>query len=114
MAHSIARQTQEEQGWTDETLLDVVLDYISNQDSNDAFQDYLSGRCAEEEDLCTPEEVPTQVEYDLKYSGGDYSSVGEIIIVQVRSNETVEEAFKRETGHDPVHIIHYTEDFDES
>ena len=43
-AAGIAYQVQNEQGWTDATLLDVVLDYIGNQDSDDAFRDYLRER----------------------------------------------------------------------
>ena len=46
----IARQIQDEQGWTDETLLDLVLVYVTNQQSDDAFEDYLREHCADEDD----------------------------------------------------------------
>jgi hypothetical protein len=43
-AHEIAQNVQAEQGWTDATLLDVLLDYIANQESDDALADYLAER----------------------------------------------------------------------
>ena len=43
-ARDIAHDIQEREGWTDSTLLDVLLDYIDNQASDDAFQDYLEDR----------------------------------------------------------------------
>lgn len=43
-ASEIAQDVQAEAGWTDATLLDVVLDYIDNQGSNDAFSAYLAER----------------------------------------------------------------------
>lgn len=36
------------QGWSDETMLYVVLDYIDSQKSNDAFADFLRCRADEE------------------------------------------------------------------
>lgn len=41
-AHEIAERHQEEQGWTDATLLDLCLDYIENQKSPEAFEDFLA------------------------------------------------------------------------
>jgi len=41
---------QEEQGWTDATLLSVVLDYIDNQKCDSVFEEYLKARCAEEQE----------------------------------------------------------------
>lgn len=43
-AHEIAQTIAEQQGWTPSTLLDVVLDYVTNQDSDEAFTDYLNER----------------------------------------------------------------------
>jgi hypothetical protein len=43
-ASEIARDIQGLEGWTDATLLGVVLDYIDSQCSNDAFTDYLEER----------------------------------------------------------------------
>lgn len=44
-------------GWTINTMLDVICDYVDNQDSDAALEDYLSVRMGEEEtmgrdDLC--------------------------------------------------------------
>lgn len=35
-------------GWTDATTLSVVMEYIQNQQSQDAFKDFLSERLSEE------------------------------------------------------------------
>jgi len=53
-----------------------------------------------------------QVEYDLNYAGGNYSSVGQFAYIpkELADETGVEEAFRQTTGHDPVHIIHYSED----
>lgn len=32
----------EHQGWTKETVLDLVMEYIGNQGSNDALRDFLA------------------------------------------------------------------------
>lgn len=32
----------EHQGWSKETLLDLVMEYISNSDSDDALRDFLA------------------------------------------------------------------------
>ena len=37
----VAEELQIEQGWTDTTLLGLCLDYIGNQNSDDAFKDFL-------------------------------------------------------------------------
>jgi hypothetical protein len=41
-AHEIARADQAREGWTDTTLLALVLDYVDNQDDDAAFADYLA------------------------------------------------------------------------
>jgi hypothetical protein len=38
---SIAYKVQDEQGWTDQTLLELALEYIDNQKCDDVFKDYL-------------------------------------------------------------------------
>lgn len=43
-AAEIAGEVQAAQGWTDATLLEVILEYINNQDDNDAFAEYLDAR----------------------------------------------------------------------
>lgn len=52
------------------------------------------------------------VEYDLSYTGGDYDKVGQFALVPVERFDELgmEEAFTRATGHDPIHIIHYSPD----
>ncbi len=49
-ATAIAYQVQREQEWTDAALLDVVLDYIANQDSDAAFRDHLTELSADAAD----------------------------------------------------------------
>ena len=62
-----------------------------------------------------PALVPTfiSVEYDLKYFGGDYHGYGSMALLPLEglTDENLKKRFKKQTGHDPVHIIHYT--FDE-
>jgi hypothetical protein len=60
-AYKIAYDVQEREGWTDTTLLDVVLDYIGNQGSDDAFADYLAERSAPE-----PTETEIAAQFDTK------------------------------------------------
>lgn len=54
-----------------------------------------------------------QVEWDRSYWGGDYSGVGRFAYLPFNglTDENLPERFREVTGHDPVHIIHYT--FDE-
>ena len=65
--------------------------------------------------LCdvTPVPVFIAVEYDLKYYGGDYSGYGEEALMPIEglTDENLKERFREQTGHDPVHIVHYS--FDE-
>jgi len=60
------------------------------------------------------EDTPcVQVEYDLAYSGGDYSGVGRFAYIPediVDIHGSVEEAFKLYLDMDPVHIVHYSLD----
>jgi hypothetical protein len=53
-----------------------------------------------------------EVEYDLEYSGGNYSDVGDFAMIPVELVDKlgVEAAFEKHTGHDRVHIIHYCPD----
>ncbi len=38
----------EEQGWTPETQVYVLLEYIANQQSPEAFSDFIGQQCEEE------------------------------------------------------------------
>lgn len=40
-------------GWLECSLLDILLQYIQNQGSNEAFADYIEQRVAEEEGMST-------------------------------------------------------------
>lgn len=57
-------------------------------------------------------EMFVQVEYDTKYTGGEYSRVGQLALVPTAlvREVGVEAAFQRTTGVNPVHIVHYSED----
>jgi hypothetical protein len=55
-----------------------------------------------------------RVEYDLSYWGGDYSDVGETVVIKVQlpvdensEEEVVESVFFQQTNIKPEHIIHY-------
>jgi hypothetical protein len=43
-------------GWSTGSQLAVALDYIANQQSDDAFADYVAERVAEELDASLPED----------------------------------------------------------
>lgn len=45
-ASAAAYRKRTEEGWTDATLLSVVLDYIDNQQSDEAFEDHLEEHSA--------------------------------------------------------------------
>jgi hypothetical protein len=47
-AESIAYALQAKAGWTDATLLDLALTYISNQADDSAWEEFLQGRLDEE------------------------------------------------------------------
>jgi len=121
-----------------ETMEDAAVDAVENalkRAADDGFSHpYADELCVgyvdavvyeEDEDNAPPQHGPRQrcvrVEYDLRYSGGDYQKVGDFayiplnIIDAVRGNLTDDErlkaAFRATTGHDPIHIVHYT--FDE-
>ena len=63
----------------------------------------------------TPRTIPhTRVEYDPTFYGGDYHGTGTHALIPHaiidNLNGDVEEAFRCETGLDPCHIVHYTQD----
>lgn len=64
-ADTIAYKVAAEQGWTDSTLLDVVLDYVENQQSPDAFADYLASRSATEDDFGEEDDTDVEEVFDL-------------------------------------------------
>lgn len=47
-AENIANDIAARQGWSDATLLDLVLTFVDRQQDNDAFADYLNGVAEEE------------------------------------------------------------------
>lgn len=47
-AEEIAREIAEKQGWTDDTLLTLLFEYIDNQQSDDVFGDFLQQRADDE------------------------------------------------------------------
>lgn len=48
-ASNVARAIQDEAGWTDATLLELCLQYISNQADDGCFEDFLQVQADEEE-----------------------------------------------------------------
>lgn len=60
-----------------------------------------------------------KVEYDLQFTGGEYAGVGQMAYIPLSvigeaedmdGDERLKWAFEKVTGHNPVHIIHYTYD----
>lgn len=44
----LIRKLQDDQGWTDATLLDLLITYIANQQSHEALADFLEEHCFHE------------------------------------------------------------------
>jgi hypothetical protein len=65
-ADAIALDVQAREGWTDTTLINVLLDYISNQDSDEAFTDYLHERSSYEPDGNDQPLTPDEVEHEAR------------------------------------------------
>jgi hypothetical protein len=53
-AHTTAGWFQGQQGWTDATLLDLCLTYIENQNSPEAFKDFLLQAAASDDEPSGP------------------------------------------------------------
>ena len=51
-----------------------------------------------------------EVEFDLEYTGGDYSGVGDTVLIPVCNEDDIEESFEKQTGHSRIHVIYYTLD----
>jgi hypothetical protein len=51
------------------------------------------------------------VEYDLSYAGGNYGGAGDIVYIPYddldNSDDAVEKAFEKKTGHARLHIVSY-------
>jgi hypothetical protein len=64
MTFDVTQRFQAEQGWTDSTLLGLLLEYLSNQQSDDALEDFLQQKAAFENEASgemlgfTPQGVP--------------------------------------------------------
>jgi hypothetical protein len=111
-------ELQDEQGWTDETVEALALRFISSSGKEEEFDRYLE-RVAEEENRlfrASPElswdgAGAIEGEYDLEYRGGNYTEIGEMVsapLATIREcGGSVEEAFRKVTGHDPQHIIQF-------
>lgn len=113
-ASKLFADTAAEQGWTEATQITVLLQYIGEHGDLQGFQDYLNDRVGEETAADDSSDQPhLRVEYDLAYFGGDYGNTGDFAYIPVPLVDrcgSVEQAFRNDTGHDPVHIVHYSED----
>ncbi len=73
-----------------------------------------SGQCPECGALCQPEREHLRIEYDRSYSGGDYSDVGEFVLIPFEEigpgRVGVEKAFEKRTGLHRRNIVHYCRD----
>jgi hypothetical protein len=53
----------ESQGWTDRTVLDLLLTYIDNQENHADFEDYLDSLKAVDEEI-EPDDWPEEIAHD--------------------------------------------------
>lgn len=68
--NGIADWYQEDQGWDDSTLLAICLEYIGNQQSDDAFEDFLRDHAEAKSEKDEPEEYVMYDRYqDLTQPG---------------------------------------------
>jgi hypothetical protein len=49
------RRYQEEMGWNDHSLIHILCEYISNQNDDNSFEDYIQRVADEEKELCDEE-----------------------------------------------------------
>ncbi len=50
MIENMFEEAAEKAGWNDQSKIAILLEYISNQQSEDAFQDFLSEKVQKEND----------------------------------------------------------------
>lgn len=48
-AEAILNEYADRAGWDESSMLFICLEYIDNQQSNDAFEDFVRRQCEEEE-----------------------------------------------------------------
>lgn len=48
--HETFNKIAEQQGWSPDSQVAILLEYIENQQSNDAFEDFLNQKAAAEND----------------------------------------------------------------
>jgi len=49
-AEYVMAKHADSQGWNETTMLDLCLEYINNQGDDQAFDDFLSEKCEEEDE----------------------------------------------------------------
>jgi len=59
---STIRQVIEEQGWNDSSVLDILWEYLHNQDSMDALEEHFKLKQIDEETQSMPSDLEDEVE----------------------------------------------------
>lgn len=88
-----------------ESLFEELTNFLEEGDVSSLYEEM-----AEMDAIKHPDKychIPYEVEYDLNYTGGNYSSVGRFVTVSSPAMGLVPKLFKQQTGIDPIHIIHY-------
>jgi hypothetical protein len=113
-----AAELLDELDWTSTDLGDLALDFVRALGKQEEFERHVE-RVVEEvsrgfrasTELSWDGPGAIEVEYDLEYRGGNYTEIGEMVSVPLATirecGGSVEEAFRKVTGHDPQHIIQF-------
>ena len=64
-ADGIAYQYQNQEGWTDATLLLICLEYIGNQQDDSAFEEFLQGKVLEDQEEVEKGPIETRQRFDV-------------------------------------------------
>lgn len=120
----LSKVTEAESAGDARTLAGYLRSIVSGLDGDeiqDSFQSEMDADGYFEDLDERPEGACFRVEYDPRYYGGDYSGSGEAAYVSCREYDklravgvdespAVRTLFKKATGIDPVHIVHYNVD----
>lgn len=106
-----------DQGWTQSSELALCLNYIDTLKGSGLkkFEEFLKEYADMENQPADVEQYDGPhfpVEWDRDYTGGDYSSVGEIgyVPLSLLDKMPVEKAIEEALGIHPMHVIHFTVD----
>lgn len=91
--------------------IDDMLDYLGQELGADELEDYTDH--SELDESSDYNGACYRIEYDLNYTGGEYTKFGKYAYVPaelVFALNGVHQAFEKHTGIDAIHIVHWSSD----